>query len=316
MLTLPQLPLARFLFEFGFKGQNQLPAYSGSAWRGAFGLALKQTVCVVRHTACQDCLLRHSCVYPYVFETPPPPNTEKLRLYQAAPHPFVINTTQHPSDGQRIQLGLTLFGHGLRHLPYFIHALEKAGKQGLGKRHQPFELISVSNRPANQPAQIIYSDEKRLQAVPPEAIIIPDCPTHLRIHLESPLRLKQDNQNCNASRFAFGTFFGHLLRRISLLTYFHTDHPLETEFAHLTAAAKNVTVSEAQLAWQDWTRYSSRQQTTMNMGGLMGSFAVQGDLQPFWPYLWLGQWTHVGKGTSMGLGAYRIEAASLPRFPT
>jgi CRISPR/Cas system endoribonuclease Cas6 (RAMP superfamily) len=31
------------------------------------------------------------------------------------------------------------------------------------------------------------------------------------------------------------------------------------------------------------------------------------DLEDYWPYLWLGQWTHVGKGTSMGMGAYTIE---------
>jgi CRISPR/Cas system endoribonuclease Cas6 (RAMP superfamily) len=35
-------------------------------------------------------------------------------------------------------------------------------------------------------------------------------------------------------------------------------------------------------------------------------------LDAFWPYLWLGQWTHAGKGTSMGMGAYTIQPASLP----
>ena len=28
----------------------------------------------------------------------------------------------------------------------------------------------------------------------------------------------------------------------------------------------------------------------------------------FWPYLVFGQWTHVGGGTTVGLGRYRIEA--------
>ena len=35
------------------------------------------------------------------------------------------------------------------------------------------------------------------------------------------------------------------------------------------------------------------------------------DLAEFWPYLWLGQWTHVGKGTSMGMGAYTIESLAV-----
>jgi len=97
-----------------------------------------------------------------------------------------------------------------------------------------------------------------------------------------------------------------------MLTYFHTDTPLETNFSGLMQQARDIQLRDPQLTWHDWTRYSSRQQTKMNMGGLIGSFSLDGDLQNFWPYLWLGQWTHTGKGTSMGLGAYRIETTSLP----
>lgn len=45
----------------------------------------------------------------------------------------------------------------------------------------------------------------------------------------------------------------------------------------------------------------------MQMGGLMGSFRLDGvELDDFWPYLWLGQWTHAGKAATMGLGRYTI----------
>ena len=44
------------------------------------------------------------------------------------------------------------------------------------------------------------------------------------------------------------------------------------------------------------------------MGGVVGSFDLAGAaLGPFWPVLWLGQWTHAGKGCSMGLGRYVLE---------
>ena len=74
-----------------------------------------------------------------------------------------------------------------------------------------------------------------------------------------------------------------------------------------------VQFTSQQLKWFDWTRYSSRQHTEMNMGGLIGSVQLDmQDLDDFWPYLWLGQWTHAGKGTSMGMGAYTIKSTSLP----
>ena len=98
-----------------------------------------------------------------------------------------------------------------------------------------------------------------------------------------------------------------------MISYFHTDQALEIDFADLTAQAKTVQFSDQKLKWYDWTRYSSRQQTEMIMGGLIGSLILdmQG-LQAFWPYLWLGQWTHLGKATSMGMGAYTIRMTSLP----
>jgi hypothetical protein len=97
-----------------------------------------------------------------------------------------------------------------------------------------------------------------------------------------------------------------------MLTYFHADTPLETDFAALTETARAVSIDSEELSWYDWTRYSSRQDTTMDMGGLLGRFELDGAvLAPFWPYLWLGQWTHAGKGTSMGLGRYALHATSL-----
>lgn len=49
----------------------------------------------------------------------------------------------------------------------------------------------------------------------------------------------------------------------------------------------------------------------MQLGGLLGTVVFESrDLAPFWPYLWLGQWTHAGKNTSMGLGKYQVTETS------
>jgi len=255
-------------------------------------------------------MLLHSCAYSYLFETPPPPGSEKMRLYEAAPHPFILELNRYNVSNEKTPteiLGFNLFGTSYRYLPYVIHALNKAGQEGLGKYHQRYTLAEVWQYQENaQPILVYDGNGKLLHAVKPEIIAIPPCPKTVTVHLDTPLRIKQEGKNCNAERFSFAAFFGNLQRRISLLTYFHTDTPLETDFKYLAAQAKTVELHEPRLSWQDWTRYSSRQQTQMQMGGLVGQFTITDNLELFWPYLWLGQWTHAGKSASMGLGAYRL----------
>ena len=65
--------------------------------------------------------------------------------------------------------------------------------------------------------------------------------------------------------------------------------------------------SDKHLTWRDWTRYSCRQQQKMELGGVVGSWQLTGELAPFLPFLHLGQWLHVGKEAVFGLGGYDLE---------
>ncbi|NWF92135.1 MAG: CRISPR system precrRNA processing endoribonuclease RAMP protein Cas6 [Syntrophaceae bacterium] len=107
-------------------------------------------------------------------------------------------------------------------------------------------------------------------------------------------------------KLEFHIFFRNLLRRISLLSYFHCGQELDLDFKGLIEKSKEVRVHKENLSWFDWDRYSNRQETKMKMGGFMGSIVFEGELSPFVPYLILGEYIHVGKGTSFGLGKYKI----------
>ena len=315
LLNKPRLPLARYRLRFRAREAICLPDYAGSAWRGVFGHSLKKLVCVTREPHCEPCLLYRSCIYPYIFETPPDPGVGKLRKYNAAPHPFVLNPddTMHGPLAAETEhsLEMTLFGRGNRHLPYIIHALDQAGKRGLGRQRGSLELLEVQQQV--QDAWLsIYRPGGNLQPCPADCAGPPVCPTSITIRLLSSLRMKIDGHLVTPNSFTFQSLFSSLLRRISLLTAFHTDTPLETDFVALTQAAKEIPVVRQELRWHDWTRKSSRQGSLMQLGGLLGTATFKSSdnssswLAPFWPYLWLGQWTHAGKNTSMGLGKYEI----------
>ena len=71
-------------------------------------------------------------------------------------------------------------------------------------------------------------------------------------------------------------------------------HPLPIASLHLSVRAEG-------LRWFDWGRYSQRQQQEMQLGGLLGSVLLQGDLAPF------AQLLHPGP-----MAAYRQKRQLLP----
>jgi hypothetical protein len=308
----PTLPLARYRLAFRATVDLRLPAYTGSAWRGALGHALKRLVCVTREPACPPCLLYRSCIYPYLFETPPDPGVGKLTKYTAAPHPYVLIPDDHGgaiSAGETLTVQVHLFGHGQRHLPYVVHALHQAGQRGLGQDRGALELLNVAQADGED-WPCIYVPGGDFAPRPVTVPAPPPCPARLTLRLLTPLRLNSEGRLVSQDRFRFHHLFSNLLRRISLLTAFHTDTPLDVDFAGLSQAARALEWSRTRLRWHDWVRFSSRQDTLLQMGGLVGELELNGPgLEPFWPYLWLGQWTHAGKGAVMGLGRYQMDTS-------
>jgi CRISPR-associated endoribonuclease Cas6 len=299
----------------------QLPRYKGSALRGGFGAAFKETVCIVEHRDCARCLLRARCAYPYVFDTPIPEGATRLRKYEAAPHPFVIlpplerHTSYQP--GEMLTFGWTLIGRGADYLPYFIYTFERLGERyGLGKGRGRFLVEAVRwLAPEGEPVVLYRGAEKTLQntfrllhvrELAGRAAVEPG--DSLTLRFLTPTRLVYAGSLTDS--LDFHVLLRVLLRRLSNLAYFHCGTDLQLDFRGLIAAAEQVQTVASHLRWYDWERYSSRQDARMPMGGVLGRVTYAGDLQPFLPLLWLGSYVHVGKGTSFGLGKYVIEGGT------
>lgn len=306
----PLLSVARYRLRFQSAQPLRAHGYRGSAWRGVLGHSLKQLSCVTRERECRTCLLYNSCIYPYIFETPPPEGSEKLSKYTAAPHPFLLDLEPDRKPGSDSEtVGLTLIGQGIRYLAYLVRALEQAGKRGIRPDNVPLTIVSVEQEDplGSDTWQRIDDGRGGLAPLSANHAKWPEAPQRARIVFKTPLRLRRENDFITPERLAFADLFSNLLRRCSLLMYFHTDSELETDFAGLVQASKNVAWQERNLRWRDWTRFSGRQKVEMQMGGLVGTVTfASGEWPDFWPYLWLGQWLHAGKGTSMGLGLYEV----------
>lgn len=294
-----------------------LPDFAGSAWRGAFGLALRDLTCVRACVSPDQCPLPTECAYRYLFETPRPANAGKMRLYGRVPHPFVIDpqgTEGAHRRGDVIRLHVVLVGRAAGRAASVVRAFAYAGEKGVGSGRGRLHLVGVEHQDAPGCGAWSPLDPLAPQATATPATAAPPCPAAVRVRLLTPLRLKEEGCNVTPEQFRPHHLLRNVLRRISLLTYFHTDSPFEMDFAAMTSQARDAQERDAELTWQDWKRYSSRQHRLLAMGGLIGTFVLDlGDLDGWWPILWTGQWLHAGKGTSMGLGKYRLEAvASLP----
>ena len=70
---------------------------------------------------------------------------------------------------------------------------------------------------------------------------------------------------------------------------------------------EQVTITHRDLRWFDWERFSSRQNKRIPLGGIMGNFILDGNLEPFILFLCLGELLHAGKSSVLGFGKYRLE---------
>ncbi|MEE9322542.1 MAG: CRISPR system precrRNA processing endoribonuclease RAMP protein Cas6 [Granulosicoccus sp.] len=291
----------------------RLPDYTGSALRGLLGHGLRKTVCVTRQKNCQPCSLLTSCAYPFIFEA----QQQSGPIVKGAdrPTPYVLDVA--PSNGQTLEpgecfsFGLTLFGPACNHLPYILRAFEIGGDLGIGQGHGKFRIAGLWQQSINTKKwHNIYTPETgRIIALPPAQLHIPPAPEQLSIELLTPLRVKHNKRLIHPDTFRPYHLFWALQRRVIALQHAYGKGdflPVDDDQLDVPATCS--------LRWHDWTRYSSRQQDYMQLGGLTGRIQFASRLpQPLWKLLWLGQWTHAGKTTSMGLGKFSIETGKLAK---
>ncbi len=212
-----------------------------------------------------------------------------------------------------MRFGLQLIGDGTTYLPYFVLAFQRLGQQGLGRRRRQAVLAQVRAVETNGNEQTSLWGAENLrhdwrtrglwhaQALP----VLDEAGSSLTLHFHTPTRLKYQGRYVEDTP-AFHVVFRTLLRRISSFSYFYAGQKWDIDYRGWIERAQEVEVADAEVSWQDWERYSTRQRRRMNLGGIVGTVTYSGDLAPFLPVIQLGELIHVGKGTTFGNGRYEV----------
>jgi len=295
---LPAIPHLRLRARLVSLGDALLPTFKGSLLRGAWGHALRRTVCAMgRGSACGPCPLRRACPYPRLFEPFAGDGGQPFAGGRpAAPRPYLFE----PGDerrrfraGDRLDFELVLLGAAAELASHAAVALGRMGRDGLGARRHRFRLERVEQVDGGGDGA-----ERPLPAGP------------VALRFVTPTRIKVDGRL--VGEVDFPTFVERALRRTLELAHFHQPEVDRIAWrrleGRLVAAAREVRVSEARFRWHDWRRYSNRQNGSMSLGGFVGGMVLEGDLRPFTRLFRTAEVVHVGKGATFGLG--RVEAAA------
>jgi len=297
------LKAARFLFTMTVCEPMVLPPYKGSTFRGGFGNAFRRIACSRHRRDCNGCLLTAACPYWLLFEPGPPTGAEILKKFEEIPRPFVIEPDETEKTefqpGEVLNLNLVLIGKALDYLPYFILAFKELGEIGIGKGRAGYRLDRVTSTPLQEKKETItvYDGEK---VYPHYHVVTPDgiretlpgktCDI-LKIDFKTMTRLKAGGVFVEKPEFS--VLVRVLFRRLSLLQYFYCGERMSIDFNAAIERAQNVSLRANTTSWVDWERYSSRQNTRMKLGGLVGRAEYEGPWHEFTELLRWGELFHV-----------------------
>ncbi|MFW5990236.1 MAG: CRISPR system precrRNA processing endoribonuclease RAMP protein Cas6 [Campylobacterales bacterium] len=259
---------------------GEIPSFIGSMLRGTYGVALKDVSCVNPKFECQGCFATSSCAYYRCYES----------KNQKSPIRF-----EYDLEPKRLDFSLYVFGDMTTQLPYLLSALQKMVEQkGFGAERQKGKIRSISSED-----KILY-DEKEfasLEDIKPKEFICDKVSEDVTIKLLTPLRIKEDN------RYARKT--------IRLQTLLNSIAMIERELDGVMGRGLGYEISygdiKSKLEFVDYTRYSNRQKTKMQFGGLVGQVDVSRLDARSYRLLKLGEIVGIGKSTMFGLGRIKVE---------
>jgi hypothetical protein len=280
-----QFRLVRLRFYLQLNDDGNLPAFKGSLFHGMLGHAL------VNHD-------RES--YHLLFE----------KRDNQQPKPYMIHVldtgkTQWKKN-EILKFELTLFGQATSLAKNVVEAVSQWGNIGLTQSKIKYNLqVVTSIIPQREQPGIASASLYDWLMVKPDAAL--DISQELALEFMSPIRLKVKGNILTNTLPSIAFVLNQIARRLTLLTKFWVANDEK-----LLSAVYNERYFDGEyelrqhLYYEDWKRYSLKQQEQLSFGGLMGIMSLQGEIAPIIPWLVIGEQLNIGGKTTFGLGRYHL----------
>jgi len=253
--------------------------FVGSMLRGVLGHALKRVVCINPNFQCEGCFATDSCLFYDFYEKK---NTT---------HRYRLGIGLKPSS---LNFSLYLFEDAIGSLPYVLSAILKAFEEmGVGEEQKKMRIGSITCN-----GELLYDGNSfaNVSSVVPNELEIDTFCQNVILQFTMPLRIKQNN-SIAGSTVELHTLVNNIQRRYRILKKLPPE-----KLGYRVRGA----IVESSMKFVETQRYSNRQKSRMNLGGLVGSMRIEGLDKQSYMYFKIGEIIGVGKQTVFGLGSYHI----------
>jgi len=258
-----------------------------------------------KQPGCEKCFQGGDCSFHLMFAQFLTDDPAALKRYQKPSYPFVFDIPEIPplpNAGLTVELGLNLAGMAVNHIEKFVAAVQgMLIITGLQKRIR-LSLVRIESEGYDgsripimatgeevETGQVVTLSLRGLQ----ETVIIPgDAVT---VTFVSPLRIMREGRPI--MDFSFPAFIRALMRRLSSLVYYYGTEEAELDFKWLSSQSLTVKAVAVDFKWVERGSKSS---------GLIGSGTFSGVLPDYHTFLLAGEYLHVGKRASFGMGAFHV----------
>jgi len=261
------------------KTSDPFPYFGGSMVRGAFGPALKQTVCINPSYECKNCFAATECLFYSFYEKTNHPHNYRFEV---------------ELDPKCFEFSLILFNHAATQLPYILSALQRMlTKIGLGSQRKCYEEFTClcNGIPIYDGGSFDMSrvELQKFSYTPLEG--------DFTLQFLTPLRMKSQNGFLKTAPTLTQLLYSIRNRYEELLGNGRIKLGYEPSYHQ----------RYARTSFLDLTRYSSRQESKLGIGGIMGEIGYSEVDEQSAQLLRLGELIGIGKQTVFGLGKINIE---------